>query len=429
MDNGGLVTLLGRRLDRLRTDAPVPSVRPGPGGGVRVGDLGWEDHATPLAEAVGGQVVRTELGLVVALKSTVDVRIDTGRLATLPYPIAEGHPLICLDLETTGLATASGTLAFLVGIGIWLDGRLTVHQLLLPDHSGERALLEVLSGLLPADGWLVTYNGKCFDWPLLTARYRLHRRDPPPYAGHLDLLPVARQLWKHRVGGARLALIEQALCGVERVDDLPGYLIPDRYFNYLRTRRGSLLQQIVAHNRQDIVSLAGLLAVLADELAVPSRWAQAHPGDLFGLARGYARRGRPAEALAVVEAALAADAWSIGLPAGAQLHRRLSAEHARLLARLGRREEAFAAWLVIARRGGPGAGLAWLHVARYREHVLRNVTAALEASQQAATIAERAREWGSPLSAIELDLARRLPRLRRLLFRRRALSGDVGRAA
>ena len=282
-------------------------------------------------------------------------------------------------------------------------------------------MLEVLSSLLPTDGWLVTYNGKCFDWPLITARYRLHRRDPPGHAGHLDLLPIARQLWKHRVGGARLALIEQALCGVEREDDLPGYLIPDRYFTYLRTRRGALLPQVVEHNRQDILSMARLLCVLADEVATPAPWPRAHPGDLFGLARGYARRRRPAEALEVVEAALGADAWSRGLPAGAQLHRRLSAERARLLARLGRREEAFAAWFEIARRGGPGAGLAWLHVARYREHVLRDVTGALEAAQQAQAIAERARAWGEPLTAVELDLARRLPRLRRLLFRRRGV--------
>jgi hypothetical protein len=249
------------------------------------------------------------------------------------------------------------------------------------------------------------------------------------HAGHLDLLPVARALWKHRVGGARLAVIEAAICGVSRFDDMPGYEIPERYFAYLRSRDAALLRAIVDHNRQDIVSMAQMLAVLSSDLAPPAAWPGAHPGDVFGLARAFARRSRHAEALNAVEAALRADAWARGLEGGAPLHRRLSFERARLLGRLGRRVEAHAAWLEICRRGGPGAGLAWLHVARYREHVERDVAGALEACNQASSIAERARMWGAPLSAVETDLARRLPRLRRLAFRRRPIGRGPRRAA
>lgn len=382
-----------------------------------------------MAEALGGAVVGGDLGSVVVIEASFEMPIAIDQLAVLPYPIEPQAPLVCLDLETTGLATAAGTLAFLVGVGVWREGSLRLHQLLLPDHSSERALLDVLGSILPPDGWLITYNGKCFDWPLLTARFRLHRRDPPLFAGHLDLLPVARQLWKHRLGGARLAIVERALCGVERDDDLPGHLIPERYFAYLRSRQPGLLRQIVEHNRQDIVSLAGLLTVLAEQVADPAAWPASHPGDLFGLARAYARRRRPGEALIVVEAGLAAAAWSRGVEDGAQLHRRMSAERARLLARLGRTAEAHVAWLDICQRGGPGAGLAWLHVARYREHAERDITGALDACQQAVTIAERARAWGEPLLGVERDLERRLPRLRRVAFRRRPFSPGVGRAA
>src|SRR6185503_17108244 len=143
-------------------------------------------------------------------------------------------PIITIDTETTGLATAAGTLAFLVGVGEWRDGRLRVSQFLVPDHSAEPALLDALAAAIPADALLVTYNGRSFDWPLLIARYRLHRRDPPPLGGHVDLLHLARRLWKHRLGNARLATVEQAICRVQRSDDLPGALIPDRYFTYLR---------------------------------------------------------------------------------------------------------------------------------------------------------------------------------------------------
>jgi uncharacterized protein YprB with RNaseH-like and TPR domain len=413
-------TLVARRLDRLRSAGAVAvtGLRPQP-----------SDHAVALADSLGGRVVTSSAGSLVVIETSESVPFVAERLATLPYPIDHRAPLACVDVETTGLATAAGTLAFLVGVGIWRDGRLDVHQLLLPDHSTEMALLDHLAELLPPEAWLVTYNGKCFDWPLLTARYRLHRRAPPGHAGHLDLLHVARQLWKHRLGGARLSLVETALCGVQRSDDLPGHLIPERYFTYLRARQPGLLTQIVEHNRQDIVSLARLLAVLANDVGDPTGWHETHPGDLFGLSRGYSRRRRPDDALRVVDAALGVDAWSRGIEGGAQLHRRLSAERARLLARLGRRAEAHAAWLEIAARGGPGAGLAWLHVARYREHVARDIGGAIEACREAASIAERARAWDAPLVAVEQDLGRRLVRLRRIAFRRRPLSAPVGRAA
>jgi uncharacterized protein YprB with RNaseH-like and TPR domain len=366
-------------------------------------------------------VTRTDRGAIVVADHTISLPLDALSLAALPYPIDAGRPLVCLDLETTGLGTAAGTVAFLVGLGFWDGATFTVRQLLLPDHADEIALLDALCAELPADAWLVTYNGRSFDWPLLVARFRLHRRPPPPFAGHLDLLPVARQLWKHRTGNARLATVEDAVCAVVREGDLPGALIPERYFGYLRSRRGELLRDVVEHNRQDIISLGLLLSVLVG-FASRESWPSLHPGDLAGLARGYANRGRPAESLSVVEAALNAAAWTAGVVDGAPIHRHLSAERARLLARLGRREEAFAAWLEIAQRGGPGAALAWLHVARYREHVSRDVAAALAACQQAAAVAERARLWDRPMLAVESDLARRMARLRRRSFAQRPVS-------
>ena len=361
---------------------------------------------------------------MVWLDSEAEVAVDRGALRTLPYPVGAEQPFICLDLETTGLATAAGTVAFLVGLGFWDGSRLTVRQLLLPDHADEDAFLDALVEALPADPWLVTYNGRTFDWPLLVARFRLHRRSPPAIAGHLDLLPVARQLWKHRLGNARLATVEDAVCAVVRDGDLPGALIPERYFGYLRSRRGELLRDVVEHNRQDIVSLGLLLAVLGG-YASDATWARLHPGDLAGLARGLLARGRVGDALHCVEAALAADAWSLGVTDGAIIRRHLSAERARLLARLGRRADAHVAWLEIATHGGPGAALAWLHVARHREHAERDVAGAIAACRQAAAVAERARLWDRPMRAVEADLERRLVRLRRKSFARRIL----GRAA
>ncbi len=409
--------LLTRRLDRLRAvERPTEGLfaRRAP-----------PDHATALALGVGGLA----LGPVVSVERTFELPVDRSALSALPYPAGVDQPLVCLDLETTGLATAAGTLAFLVGIGVWTGDRLTVRQLLLPDHAAEVAWLDALVAALPPDAWLVTYNGRSFDWPLLVARFRVHRRDPPPIAGHLDLLPIARSLWKHRLGSARLAVVEEAICGVERDEDLPGALVPERYFAYLRSRRADLLRPVIEHNRQDIVSLGLLLQLLARDLAEPQHWTSQHPGDLAGLARRLTRSGRAVEALHCVDTALRSEQWTLGFTGAAALRRRLAAEQARLLARLGRREESIAAWHAIALRGGPGAAEAWLRVARHYEHVQRDADGALVACHEAASAAYRSRLWGRPLPRIERDLIQRMARLRRVSFRRQPAERATLRAA
>ena len=139
--------------------------------------------------------------------------IERARLARLPGQPPADAPLLCLDTETTGLATAAGTLAFLVGLGWWEGSRFRQVQLLLPDHADEPALLDELARYIPRDGWLVTYNGRGFDWPLLVARYRMAGSNPPLHAGHLDLLPLVRRVFRHRMTDARLASVEAELLG------------------------------------------------------------------------------------------------------------------------------------------------------------------------------------------------------------------------
>ena len=407
---------LARRLERFRESG---------GAGTSPREQLAPANTDGLASALQGRVLGVGGAQLVVLEADFDVGLDRDALARLPFGISPDKPIVTIDTETTGLATAAGTLAFLVGVGTWTAGSLRVAQFLLADHSSEPALLDALEAALPADALLVTYNGRSFDWPLLIARYRLHRREPPPLGGHVDLLHLARRLWKHRLGNARLATVEQAICRVQRSDDLPGALIPDRYFTYLRERDPELLRPIVDHNRQDVVSLGLLLGALT-KLAWPEAWRRFHPGDIAALGRSYARTGDRDTGLACLDAALASRGWDVGFAGDAALWRRLAVDRARLLARLDRRDEAVGAWLEIARRGGPGSAAAWLHVARHREHVDRDAAGALEACSQALAVAERARMWGRPVPAVERDLGWRMARLRRRVG---AVSGGVAKRA
>jgi tetratricopeptide (TPR) repeat protein len=415
-----------RRLDRLRAAAPPgPSVpletelrlplEPPPRG--RPAPDAWT-----LAFAVGGEVVASAAGPVVIAETVLRLPARLARLRDLPVPVDPGSTFVCLDTETTGLGTAAGTVPFLVGVGSWDADRFRVRQLLLTDQPSERTLLALLAEALPPGTTLVSYNGRAFDWPLLVARYRLHGQPPPRYEAHLDLLTVARQVWRHRLEDARLASVEHAVAGVTRADDLPGAAIPDRWFSWLRSGRPDLLVDVVRHNRQDIVSLALLLRALAEEL-LPARraWAggtgavatspSVEPGDLAGLGRAYARHRRHEEARGCFEAALERLApWH-----GRELQDRVAADRARVLARMGRREEAAGAWEAVALDGGPLAALAWIQVAKAREHQLKDVVRALDAAQRAEALAARARLFGMPDRIVERDVGTRLQRLRRLV--------------
>jgi hypothetical protein len=367
-----------------------------------------------MAAQLGGRVVRGARGAVVVVEADRRVPLRTGLLASLPWPVDVTRPLVCLDTETTGLGTAAGTLAFLVGIGVWDGDTFRVQQLVLPDHPDEPALLDAVAAAVPRDAWLVTYNGRSFDWPLLVTRYRLDRRPAPAHAGHLDLLPVARALWRHRLPDARLATVERAVARVRRVDDLPGEQIPPRYMAWLRSGDAAPLVDVLDHNREDVVSLARLLAELVDRYFDASAPRPAHPGDLGALGRTYLRRARTDEALACFEAAIDAcrehlgDGWHE--PGDLDT---LQCWRARTLRRLGRRSDAAAAWLTVAERGGPLAARAWIQIAKHHEHDRGDVEGAIAAAARAYALHERGRLLGRADPLVARDLPRRLARLRR----------------
>jgi hypothetical protein len=265
------------------------------------------DLAERMAAALDGEVVRTDRGTVVRCEGpSRPVPVDRERLARLPGQPPADAPLVCLDTETTGLATAAGTVAFLIGLGWWEGERLRQVQLLLPDHADEPAQLQLLADLIPPAAWLVTYNGRGFDWPLLVARFRMARRSAPVHAGHLDLLPLVRRLFRHRMLDARLRTAESTLLGVNRVGDVDGWQIPGRYLDFLRGGPADPLLEVVRHNDQDVRSLGHLLGLVERGFADPTARAAAPRGDLAGLARAFARERRLDEALDCLDAAIAA---------------------------------------------------------------------------------------------------------------------------
>lgn len=418
MDEEWAARLRRGRLERLRAERPAgadPASTRGADVAPPSGRMPPHGRAVRLAVDVGGVVVETPQRAIVVVEHGESLDVELAGLAELPEPVDASAPLVLLDTETTGLGTGAGTLPFIIGLGTWEDGRFVTRQLVLPEQSDEPGFLAHLASLIAPGAWLVTYNGRSFDWPLLVARFRLHGRPPPAHAGHLDLLPLARTLWRHRLADARLASVERGVCGVRRAHDLPGGLVPARYLDYLRSGHGGALRLVLEHNRQDVRSMALLLGVLARDLAPVARTRRSprhvDPGDLGGLGRAYARRRRHEEALACFDSAL----QCLVEPWDAERYEEIAMDRARLLTRLGQRADAEGAWEAIALEGGRHAALAWLHVAKHREHDARDYAAALAATDRARALMERARIFGRRDRVVERDLARRVPRLRRLL--------------
>jgi uncharacterized protein YprB with RNaseH-like and TPR domain len=173
--------------------------------------------------------------------------------------------LLFFDTETTGLAGGTGTRAFMIGAADWPDAAtLRVRQLLTTTMAAETAMLDAFAGWLSPRSVLSSYNGRCYDAPLLGTRYRLARRANPLHGlDHVDLLFPTRRRWRGRWENCRLATIEREALGVVREDDLPGAQAPAAWLHYLRGGGSSLLRRVAEHNHQDVVTLALLLGRLS----------------------------------------------------------------------------------------------------------------------------------------------------------------------
>ncbi|HAX69927.1 MAG TPA: hypothetical protein DCY14_09990, partial [Anaerolineae bacterium] len=188
------------------------------------------------------------------------------RIAEMPI-----HKFAFLDTETSGVSGGTGTVAFLVGAARFMDGQFVLRQFFLRDPSEEPAMLEALIHFLaPCEG-LVTFNGKSFDAPLLVTRYSLNRI-PVPFKdySHIDLLPLARRLWRDRLPSRALKYLEEHVLGFTRSsEEVPGYEIPWLYFDYLRTGDARPLGGVFYHNAMDVVAMAALLGHVSELLADP----------------------------------------------------------------------------------------------------------------------------------------------------------------
>lgn len=275
-----------------------------------------------------------------------------------------------LDTETSGLAGGTGTYAFLVGIGRFEGDHFHLAQFFMRDPTEEAALLYAVQEFLAPCKALVTYNGKSFDVPLLTTRFTLQGMGLvlKEYS-HVDLLHLSRRLWRGRLESRTLGSIENNILGAFRSqEEVPGYLVPQYYFDYLRTGDARLLSGVFYHNGMDVMALAGLFSHTIALLDDPWGEHQQENQDLIALAKLFEDLRYQEAAIELYQKGLVAD-----LPETIYWDAvdRLAALHKQ------RKEwvSAVALWETHAEQGQVEA---CEELAKYYEHEERNIPAAIE---------------------------------------------------
>ena len=286
-----------------------------------------------------------------------------------------------IDTETSGLAGGTGTFVFLIGVGTHEDDHFVVRQFFMHSPAAERATLAAASTSLDRCTGVVSYNGKAFDLPLINTRFILNRELPRlQQAPHLDLLFPTRRLLRVRLGSCTLGNVEREALGIVREEaDVPGWLIPSLYRQYLQTGDAGEMGRVFYHNLVDIVSLVTLTAYLC-RLFAPDRGRttleQISPMDRFSVGRAY-------EALGWREASEQAYRLALDGPLPSDVRENVLGSLALLLKRQERREEAAHLWQQWAEEAPSDPFTPLIELAKHAEWHTKDLSLAKEWTQQA----------------------------------------------
>ncbi len=310
--------------------------------------------------------------------------------------------MIFLDTETSGLSGGTGTFAFLVGIGTFTDCGFRLQQFVIRDPSEENAMLLHLTNIIDPQSVFVTFNGKSFDIPLLSNRLVVNRipanfRDN----SHVDMLHLARKIWRNQLPSCSLKDLERDILRMERSDEeVPGWMIPEIYFDYLRTGEADRLSNVIYHNAQDIVSLAALFIYISAMLEKNSSMDTYSVSDLIAISKIFLEIGSADLARQVLLGCLVrAESRDEKIVVNNLLGRIYKTER--------QAQRAVAFW---KEAGNNGSYEACIELAIFYEHQCRDPLTALQWSETAITLL--AEQSGSINSkAVKVELLKRIQRL------------------
>jgi hypothetical protein len=246
------------------------------------------------------------------------------RQDVIPLPHLDPHPgnVAYVDTETTGLSGGAGTYVFAAAVARPIECGLRIAQFFLPQPGMEPAFLHALRAELEPAATVGTFNGGSFDLPVLRTRWIMARmRGEFTHAPHVDLLTLVRALYRHRLESCTLKFVEERVLGYERDDPLPSALVPEAYFDFLRSGARDLLEAALEHNRLDVISLVHLHSRLLCRLGGGDIDMDA--ADWLALGRHRFRRGARADGWKALRNATSFAKGEASATAGLLITRRL----------------------------------------------------------------------------------------------------------
>ena len=384
----------------------------------KAGYIPKKDHIDQLTleNVVGGQVVQNSLGEFV-LKDTLypldyqhgiislDTEVETGtinRAARINTERPALEKLLFIDTETSGLSGGAGTFAFLVGYGRFTKEGFLLSQVIMRDPVEEPAMLLHLMNQIGREYIFVSFNGKSFDIPLLQNRLVMNRLPMKlREIQHLDLLHISRKLWRRSLDSCALKDLESSILKFERTsEDVPGWMIPDIYFAFLRTGDPSGLKEVVYHNAQDIVSLAALFIHITTLLEKNVAIETVPVDDLIAISRIYWDLGSYETSASILQSTLlhAVDAKQ-------QIS--VNSLLGKYYKKIGDLQRSQNYWKFAAENGDISAGI---ELAMYYEHTKKDPSMALEWCEKALVVCHTGENNANNAKYI-MDLHKRIKRL------------------
>lgn len=332
--------------------------------------------------------------------------IDDARLSRLP-----SQALGFLDTETTGLSGGTGTYAFLVGAGKFEGDQFHLIQIFMADPSEEPALLYTLEDFFKNCQATITFNGKAFDLPLLRSRFAMNGlTDPFHDYVHVDLLHMARRIWRDCLPSKSLGNLEAQILSSERTeDDVPGWLIPQLYFDFIRDGDAAPLKKVLYHNAMDVVSMAALLNHITWLLTTIPDAPTNSAEEQLAVARLYSELKHHDTAIHIYQRLLSYGIQnypSISIEMRLEILNRL----ARIYKEIGKIKLAEPLWEEAASLNDP---YACIELAKYNEHILKQIPDALRWTRSALLMVDLAGLDQSEKISLRLELDHREKRLKR----------------
>lgn len=302
--------------------------------------------------------------------------------------------LLYFDTETSGLSTGAGTFVFLYGFAYFENDELVLRQYFMPDPGEEGAIILELDKFLSQFDMVVSFNGKSFDAPILKTRFALNGyRTPLGKMDHLDLLHYARRIWKLRLPSRALKDLEREIFHFRRSEDeVPGWMVPVLYTDYLFSQDATPLKGVFYHNQIDVLSLAVLHQYLARLMEDQNALTSLPLEDRYSIARLFRSVGLYSSASSLF-LTLRGDEQTN------RLHLSAMMEHAAMHKRNHEWDEAVELWQQITEVFESPEAL--IELAKYQEHRVKDYAVALELSQQAAGFFSR---LGSKIELEECEI-------------------------